>query len=53
MQNTRKNVGPKEKGEAEGGKEPRITRDYWGVANAFEDMATGVTQTNIQIGIEI
>lgn len=36
-----------------GRKEPRITRDYWGVANAFEDMATGVTQTNIQIGIEI
>lgn len=51
LQNTHKNVGPKEKGEVEGGKEPRI-RDYWEVHNAFEDMATGVTQTKIQIGIE-
>lgn len=53
MQNTHKNVGPKEKGEVEGGKDTRVTRDYWEVDNALEDMVTGVTQTKVQIGIGI
>lgn len=53
MQNTHKNVVPKEKGEVEGEKETRITRDYWEADNAFEDMATGVTQAKVQIEIEI